>query len=378
MSRLEKNKNIRSRKKEKSILDKVMESNKEKEKANFDPIRVVSFITQDLPPRPLEVIKKRFGLEDDQKKTLQEIGQTFGVTRERVRQIENQARGLLAVKIAEKETLEEISLIKKLLEEIGGISSFDFLLDKALGPEKTDFIKRNSINFILEISNDFIGFREDKELREGYSLKEEYIEQAREIISFLTDFLLKQKRSFTEEELILSARNSFQNKNYLYHFSDEAMRAIIDLSEEIVASSFGEWGLKNWNEISPKSIREKAYLVLKKYGRPAHFAEVADLINKASFDSKKANAGTVHNELIKDPRFVLIGRGVYALLEWGFKKGTVSDVVKEILREAKKPLSKEEIVKKVLEQRQVRANTIVLALQEKNIKKDSGLFWINK
>ena len=74
---------------------------------------------------------------------------------------------------------------------------------------------------------------------------------------------------------------------------------------------------------------------------------------------------TVHNELIKDPRFVLVGRGLYALKEWGYEEGQVKDVILKILKEARKPLPKEEILAGVLKQRMVKENTVLLNLNNK-------------
>ena len=44
-----------------------------------------------LTPREERVIKMRFGLEDGSEHTLEEVGQSFQVTRERIRQIEAKA-----------------------------------------------------------------------------------------------------------------------------------------------------------------------------------------------------------------------------------------------------------------------------------------------
>ena len=44
-----------------------------------------------LPEREADVVSMRFGLADGQPKTLGEIGKAYGVTRERIRQIESQA-----------------------------------------------------------------------------------------------------------------------------------------------------------------------------------------------------------------------------------------------------------------------------------------------
>jgi RNA polymerase primary sigma factor len=49
-----------------------------------------------LPERERQVIELRFGLHDDQPRTLEEVGRTFGVTRERIRQIENTTLKTLA------------------------------------------------------------------------------------------------------------------------------------------------------------------------------------------------------------------------------------------------------------------------------------------
>src|SRR5690606_1659451 len=106
-----------------------------------------------------------------------------------------------------------------------------------------------------------------------------------------------------------------------------------------------------------------------KHGSPVHFKEVAYLITKLF--NREAHVATCHNELIKDPRFVLVGRGLYALTEWGYSSGVVRDVISEILKR-EGPLTKEEIIEKVLKERYVKENTILVNLQNsKNFKKDS-------
>jgi DNA-directed RNA polymerase delta subunit len=77
-------------------------------------------------------------------------------------------------------------------------------------------------------------------------------------------------------------------------------------------------------------VRDFAYLAVKKHGSPLHFREVASLIEKMF--NRAAHVATTHNELIKDPRFVLVGRGMYALREWGYTQGVVRDVIREALR----------------------------------------------
>lgn len=55
-----------------------------------------------LNPREQKIIRMRFGLEDGVAHTLEEVGQEFGVTRERIRQIEAKA----LEKIADSEDME--------------------------------------------------------------------------------------------------------------------------------------------------------------------------------------------------------------------------------------------------------------------------------
>jgi len=122
--------------------------------------------------------------------------------------------------------------------------------------------------------------------------------------------------------------------------------------------------LAHWPEINPRGAKDKAYVVLKQHGRPLHFREVTDLINQAGLGSSLAQAQTVHNELIKDPRFILVGRGIYALRDWGYQPGTIKDVISSILNE-NGSLAKDEIVKKVMEKRIAKPNTILINLQNK-------------
>ncbi|NMC87087.1 MAG: hypothetical protein GYA69_01385, partial [Candidatus Moranbacteria bacterium] len=76
--------------------------------------------------------------------------------------------------------------------------------------------------------------------------------------------------------------------------------------------------------------------------------------------------------------FVLVGRGIYALAEWGYKKGTVKDVIEEIIKAAKKPLKRDEIIGKVLKVRQVKKSTIVINLNNYFTKSKSGTYSIKK
>ena len=130
----------------------------------------------------------------------------------------------------------------------------------------------------------------------------------------------------------------------------------------------GEWGVSHSSNIKTKGMRDYAFLVIRKHGSPIHFKEVAKQIT--TIFKKKAHIATTHNELIKDKRFVLVGRGLYALREWGYMSGVVKDVIKSIL-EKHGPLSKDEIIEKVMKERYVKENTIMVNIQnQKHFKKN--------
>jgi DNA-directed RNA polymerase delta subunit len=112
---------------------------------------------------------------------------------------------------------------------------------------------------------------------------------------------------------------------------------------------------------------------MRKHGEPMHFKEVADAISTTF--GKKTHYATCHNELIKDSRFVLVGRGMYALAEWGYKTGIAREVIRDILKK-EGPMSKEDVVEKVMKERYFKKNTILVNLQNpKYFKKNkNGLY----
>ena len=143
--------------------------------------------------------------------------------------------------------------------------------------------------------------------------------------------------------------NKFQ-AHKLYHSIEQRegdneliIEALLSLRKDVDRNILNQWGLANWQTIKPKRMTDKAYLIMLQENKPLHFADVADLINKANFDRKKACPATVHNELILDDKYVLVGRGIYALNEWGYKEGTVADIIIEILKK-NGPINKKDLI----------------------------------
>lgn len=166
----------------------------------------------------------------------------------------------------------------------------------------------------------------------------------------------KNKKPMTIDEL--DAALDYEHPDHI--------KAVASISK-LLASLNGLWGLAKWPTVNPRNIRDKIFVVLEAKKEPMHFSDIAEAISKSDFRRKNVTIQAIHNELIKDSRFVLIGRGIYALSSWGYRKGTVADIITDILKEAGEPLTREEIVKRVLHARKVKETTVLLNLQNKQL-----------
>ena len=202
--------------------------------------------------------------------------------------------------------------------------------------------------------------------------KEEAADKAEEIVESVVQELENGGKSVSADDLARLFAGSAERALGASFKGKKAVDSYMSISKSIGQNPYGEYGLVSWSSINPKGVRDKAYVVLAKMGKPLHFSEVANAINKVGWSKKKAHPQTVHNELIKDNRFVLVGRGLYGLTEWGYEPGTVKDVIRTVLAGAGSPLPKEKVIERVLEKRFVKANTIFLNLQDKKHFKKAG------
>jgi len=227
---------------------------------------------------------------------------------------------------------------------------------------------RAAIDFILNqlLNHRFYLIKETKHANSFWKTPEASVEFFEEVIDALYK-LLEEHKSPIDLDLLMDkvqGTELYQSKDDL---TDKVIVNFIQITKKLEENPYEEWGLSHWSEIRPKRMNDKIYLVLKKTNKPLHFTDIADTINQMKFDARKAYPATIHNELILDNKYVLVGRGIYALKEWGYKPGVVSDVIVDILKEADRPLSKKEIVTRVLEKRMIKETTITLALMNKEL-----------
>ncbi|MBI5155639.1 hypothetical protein HZA45_00030 [Candidatus Peregrinibacteria bacterium] len=307
------------------------------------------------------VIKRRFALQGQPKQTLEKIGKHFKVTRERIRQIEGIALSKLRRTVRTTKLNEVNEMAKGVLRVHGGVMREDDLISQVLKrmPNSTDLdgaVLRLSFSIDTEMSSSghsgtFVPF---------WRLESLAMEDISLIVDSIVKILKKRKSCMKKEELISSAQSLNLFKDRIP--SKELISSTFTIDERLREIEDG-WGLTEWRFVRPRSIRDKVEIVLRKSGTPLHFMEIANRIREAHFDHKNVTIQAVHNELIRYPQFVLVGRGLYALREWGYEPGTVADVIEKILKE-KGPLSKKEIISEVGKQRTVKVGTISLNLQK--------------
>lgn len=306
--------------------------------------------------REKEIIARRFGLFD-RKETLEQIGDMLGITRERVRQLEKAI--LIRLKIATEESkLPAVSDVERLLvrdlSENGRVGRVSDVTERLVGDDLAAK-QRAQVAFLAELSPKLTVVNENDHYHHAIAIAEQGNEKAvKKQIDGVVKAIKTHGKPLDIEEL----------HNQLSYEQPAHVRGLASVSKHL-AHLKDQWGLTKWPTVNPRNIRDKIYVILADNTKPMHFSEIAKAIKASDFKRKNVTTQAIHNELIKDKRFVLIGRGIYALDSWGYSKGTVSDIIREVMNEAGEPLHRDDIVRRVLKKRQVKETTILLNLQSK-------------
>lgn len=308
------------------------------------------------PERSQAIFGLRFGLDNGDEQTLEEIGKTYGITRERVRQVVDVMQKKMRTELKQGKSLEAINRVHVLIQESFGVITVDEIVERLAGKDTKEAQALLALLLLLP----------------GVTVTKESDEEKPSLI--LADFDKKAwKQVVHEVATALKQAGDVVDFKTLYtlfvkqgqsDISESQLKAWIAPSKLVEENVFGQYGLADWDTIRPRGTRERAHLILKVFGKPLHFREIARLIDEHGLykSGKKTHPQTVHNELIKDKRFVLVGRGTYALSDWGYTKGTVRQVLATILQEKAEPMSREELLKAVMKVRQVKKSTVIINL----------------
>jgi len=329
------------------------------ETATTTPVLNVEKVVKDIidsieREREREIVSRRFGL-NDRRETLEQIGELLGITRERVRQLEK----VIVAKLKDQASkdLPHISdveqTINNILKENGGVLKVKNIAEKLVNDAGK--IDHSRVSFLAQLAPGLTHVSENDHFYNSVSLKTDHSEKSiRENVGHIIEAIKKIGKPVNIKEIA----------GAMGHPDHKKVEALAGTSKNL-ATLNNRWGLIKWPMVNPKNIRDKIYVILYENGKQMHFGKIAEAIRKSNFKRKDVTTQAIHNELIKDNRFILVGRGIYALKEWGFKQGTVSDVITEVLKAASEPLHRDEIVKRVLKKRFVKETTILLNLQGK-------------
>lgn len=337
---------------------------------SFKPKQVTKKLLSPLTGRAKDVVSSRFGINDvSDRKTLESIGKTYGITRERVRQIEQFALATIRKSDMYRDFTHVFQELKELMHKLGGFVAEHEILEHIA---KKDLDTQNHIHFYLTLGDEFKKMKEDDHHHHRWSVNSKVTDVVHVALKNLFA-KLDDHELIEEEEIIDLFAEELKDLSEEYR-QKEILHRYLRISKAISKNALNEWGKSTSQHIHTRGIKDFAYLVIRKEGKPMHFKDVAKNIVKLF--GKKAHVATTHNELIKDKRFVLVGRGVYALQEWGHTGGVVRDVIADVLRAAGTPMTKEAIVEKVTEKRVVKPNTIIVNLQNESFfkKTKDGLY----
>lgn len=329
--------------------------------ANVDLKTVIDDMFLILTDKEKEVVIRRYSLNNKPKQTLEKIGQDFQVTRERIRQIENIALLKLRRHISNSQLRYINKEAKKILETRGGVMKESSLIAETLNAiGKNTALDGSIIRLSLAIDNELTKNERTGTLEPAWRFDAISIYNIKSITDNSYKYLKKNKKTakFSDIYKHIQKLDLFHDRQP----TTELIVSCLNIDQRLKETEAG-WGLMEWRSVNPRSIRDKALIILKKDKKPMHFVDIANKITDIGLSKKVVTVQAVHNELIRYDDFVLVGRGLYALKEWGFEPGTVSDVITKLLKD-KGPLSKKEIIKEVQKQREVQIGTISLNLQK--------------
>jgi len=322
---------------------------------SFSPKSITKDLLAELPDRSRRVLADRFGLgAKSESRTLDAIGREYGITRERIRQIEN--HGLMTVRESRsyEAHAQHLDDLKKALHQLGSIVAEHIALDELSKNEA----ERNHLLFLLTVGHQFDDRRETADYRSRWHTDGQLADAVERALASLYESL-EGNKLISQDDFIQEFAKHLKEEGIKNKPADVLARWLL-ISKRLGKNPLGEWGRVDSPHVRIKNTRDFAYLTLKRHGSPMHFTEVAKGIERLF--ARKTHPATTHNELIKDSRFVLVGRGLYALKEWGYEPGVVREVMKGII-EREGPLTRAEIIDRVKRERYVKDATIAVNLQ---------------
>jgi predicted Zn-ribbon and HTH transcriptional regulator len=303
--------------------------------------KTVNELLELLPSKMKAILVARFGLDGEKPKTLEAIGKTLGVTRERVRQIEVASFKKLKKTKKSEEALKTLEGLEATLEKQGrflGVKGFEQSTFKG----KMSLLQENQLKVVLNSHQKFYYKKGNGKFSGLWYFKS--TEKSAEIVGNVYESVLnyfKDNEKLIELDKLMKVilTDDFctaNEKSLLFddEYAKNRLETILRNGKLTGVNLLNQWGLKAWKLIRPKGVRERAYLVFQKHQKPLHFREITELINN-HFDLKKpAIPETVCNAIIHFDEFIAVEYGIYALVEWKLFDEEIKNEIVEFLGRA--------------------------------------------
>lgn len=291
--------------------------------------------------RAYDILRRRHGLDGSKSYTLEEIGEYYGLTRERIRQIQSRSEKLILNVLLGRESLkrwriqerlhEEASMLHQQLNDLGEVFAEDEAQRFIMSRYNMETIDRTQLRFVLSVfgfeplSKNQTGLWDDPSTvwaQPESSLPKNIGEIIRDAKRLLEKNVMPVE--FFEIRIRL-------NKKRKAKLNDQQIRSSLRVCPEIEQVGDDHFQTK-FEYLS--SLADKAYRVLSERGHPLHIREIARLINKRLASVGRNTDVQVtgfHGQLIADARFEPVGRsGRWSLSEWAHvRRDNIVDLMKE-------------------------------------------------
>jgi hypothetical protein len=310
-------------------------------------------VLQLLPERQRNIIKDRYGLWDGIAETLQDIGDKLGLTRERIRQIEDKGlkrlRRVYGFRSIKNFVVTKIAVyLSSRAETTRGIVSEDEVAS-AFADDCSTEEAALTIGLLRDVNASLFA-QQMVEAESGvYCLDKALATEYRTLLEILQGTLERNQKPLSEQTFYQSLSSDSGRT-----FSEQQIRLlqrILAVSPSVVRLHNGTIALSKWTKFERRDSANVAAAALRLLGRPAHFRELTQKIGTLFPDLGDINERVLHNALVcHREKFVWVKNGTYGLKDWGLARPPyIKDRLIELLSGSGYPLPYWHLKEKVLE-----------------------------
>ena len=161
-------------------------------------------ILETLPERPRDIVVKRFGIEGEKAKTLEEIGQEYQISRERIRQIEKGTLRKLKEIRREMNNKSISDSLCQIVERYGGVIGEQKFVEIILGEKiesgigeknnKDNYSTKGALFLALELDDELNKLRENAYFKKRLVYNKEGLKRQNDFINDLTGLFRSDKK----------------------------------------------------------------------------------------------------------------------------------------------------------------------------------------